>query len=192
MPTVYDEIVRCFLRLREPDIENAGSSIKDLMAQYDEYIKETGNNYKVFQSVKNFLFSLPSKKEAPIKVKNEYLDQYYPYYADALKSFLCILATIFNYNLKQPDLPSEKVKLYAQRGYDRNFIVKDEAKLKKFLENFEEEYCFAEQEVRSVFEPPFSDIELKSLGFNNLCLHLKNMNISSSEEMIIFSDLLIM
>lgn len=171
-----------FLRLREPDIENAGSSIKDLMAQYDEYIKETGNNYKVFQSVKNFLFSLPSKKEAPIKVKNEYLDQYYPYYADALKSFLCILATIFNYNLKQPDLPSEKVKLYAQRGYDRNFIVKDEAKLKKFLENFEEEYCFAEQEVRSVFEPPFSDIELKSLGFNNLCLHLKNMNISSSEE----------
>lgn len=72
--------------------------------------------------------------------------------------------------------------VYAQRGYDRNFIVKDEAKLKKFLENFEEEYCFAEQEVRSVFEPPFSDIELKSLGFNNLCLHLKNMNISSSEE----------
>ena len=47
-----------FLRLREPDIENAGSSIKDLMAQYDEYIKETGNNYKVFQSVKNFLFNI--------------------------------------------------------------------------------------------------------------------------------------
>lgn len=50
-------------------------------------------------------------------VRNEYLDQYYPYYADALKAFLSILATIFNYNLKQPNLPPERLKLYEKRGY---------------------------------------------------------------------------
>lgn len=173
-----------FLRLRNPDIEKVGSSIKNLIAHYDEYVKETGNDYETFQSVKEFLFSLPPKEEDPIMVRNEYLDQYYPYYADALKAFLSILATIFNYNLKQPNLPPERLKLYEKRGYSRNFIANDESKLKTFLADFEKEYCFAKQEPYLTFENPCADIELKSLGFNNLCLHIKDMKITSGDEHI--------
>ena len=173
---------KVFLTLKNHNIENVGNSIKNLMACYDEYVEETGNDCKAFQSVKEFLFSLPSKKESPITIKNEYLDQYYSYYADALKTFLSILATIFNYNLKQPTLSSKELKIFEKKGYTRNFIANNEIKLKKFLADFDEEYCFAKQEPCTGFIHNYADIELKSLGFNNLCLHLKNMKIGSSEE----------
>ena len=75
-----------------------GSSILELIKCYEK-LDNKENPFKKtdLDSLTNFLLRLPTK----ICIQSQYLDQYAPYYANALRLFLSVLTTIFNLDLKQ-------------------------------------------------------------------------------------------
>lgn len=99
------------------DAKNAGTSIKELVKCY----KELNNNLfdkKDLDDLTDFLLRLPTE----IRIQSQYLDQYAPYYANALNFFLSILTTVFNTDLKQP-------KPQALSGFSEEIINTDKKDL---------------------------------------------------------------
>ncbi|MCM1295459.1 MAG: hypothetical protein NC311_07935 [Muribaculaceae bacterium] len=83
------------------DTKNAGSSILELIKCYENLEnREIPFKKKDLDSLTNFFLRLPTRDKDLIRVQSPYLDQYAPYYANALKFFLSVLTTIFNLALK--------------------------------------------------------------------------------------------
>ena len=158
--------------------KNVGSSIKELLKCY-EGLKDK-DNQKDLVSLTSFLLSLPAK----ICINSEYLDQYAPYYANALRFFLSILATAFNINLKQP-----KPKVLS--GFNEEIINTDKARFNEWFDKFEKEYTFEVPAIQKDFNASSDYVSVTTESFNNLKIHFKDIQFYAESTFQTITDMLL-
>lgn len=164
------------------DIKNIGSSIKELITCYEEKIKSGLIEEKRFEILKNFLLSIPSKQTGTISISDNYLDQYAKYYANGLRHFLSLLATIFNTDIEQPK---------QKTGYDIELYNNDKKRFNEWFDKFENEYEFEEPKIQIDFPQNNPHIHIETESFNNIKLHLKDINFENDDAFSTINDLLL-
>ena len=155
----------------KPNTKNVGSSIKELIECYDN------DDKKEFDAIKDFLLRLPTN----ICIKSKYLDQYAPYYTNALKFLLSVLATIFNADIKQP-------KLKAFSGFREEIINTDKKRFNEWFDMFESEYSFETPNVQKDFIYS-ANVSVTAESFNNLKVHFKDIDFYAESSFQTITDL---
>ncbi|MCM1296227.1 MAG: hypothetical protein NC311_11855 [Muribaculaceae bacterium] len=153
----------------QPDIANAGDSIKELITCYEEKIKECTVQTKEFETLKNFLLKIPSKPKGTIRINQNYLDQYASYYADALRCFLSVLTTVFHTYLEQP-------KPQILTGFQEEIINTNQQRFNAWFDKFETEYEFETPATQIEFSQKNPHIHIEIENFNSLKVHFKDVN----------------
>lgn len=159
------------------DAKNAGNSIKELVKCY----KELNNNLfdkKDLDDLTDFLLRLPTE----IRIQSQYLDQYAPYYANALKFFLSVLTTIFNIGLKQP-------KPQALSGFSEEIINTDKRRFDDWFDRFENEYTYENPTVQKDFNDCSAHIYVSAESFNNLKVYFKDIEFYAENVFQTITDL---
>lgn len=163
------------------EANNAGSSILELIKCYEKLDnKENPFKKKDLDSLTNFLLRLPTK----ICVQNQYLDQYAPYYANALRFFLSVLTTIFNLDVKQPT-PN------TFTGFKEEITNTDNKRFNDWFNRFEIEYAFETPVVQKDFDVNSSYISVTAESFNNLKIYFKDIEFCAENTFQTITDLLL-
>lgn len=155
----------------KPNTKNVGNSIKELIKCYDNADK------KEFEAIEDFLLRLPNN----ICIKSKYLDQYAPYYANALKFLLSVLTTIFNADIKQP-----KPKAFS--GFREEIINTDKKRFNEWFDMFESEYSFETPNVQKDFVYA-AHVSVTVESFNNLKVHFKDIDFYAESSFQTITDL---
>lgn len=155
----------------KPNTKNVGSSIKELVKCYDSADK------KEFEAIEDFLLRLSNN----ICIKSKYLDQYAPYYANALKFLLSILATIFNTDIKQP-----KPKIFS--GFREEIINTDKKRFNEWFDRFESEYSLETPTIQKDFVYT-AHVSVTAENFNNLKVHFKDIDFYAESSFQTITDL---
>lgn len=158
------------------DAKNAGSSIKELVKCYEEL--ENKDNKKDLANLTNFLLRLPTK----ICVTGDYLDQYAPFYANALKFLLSVLATIFNAKLKQP-------KPRALSGFNEEIINTNKTRFNELFDKFENEYTFEVPSIQNNFDTSLDYISVTAESFNNIKIQFNGIDFYAEDSFQTITDL---
>lgn len=166
----------------QPDINNAGSSIKELIACYEDKAKEEIFPTKGFDTLKKFLLRIPSKTKGTIRINQNYLDQYATYYADALRCFLSVLTTVFNTYLEQPEPRS-------LTGFQEEIINTDKQRFNEWFDKFETEYEFETPVVETKFSENIPYLHIEIENFNSLKVHFKDITFYAENTFNTVNDL---
>ena len=163
------------------DIKNTGSAIIELVNCYKELNnKENLFKKKDLDALINFLLRLPKL----IYVQSQYLDQYAPYYANALRFFLSILTTVFNADLKQP-----KPNVFT--GFKEEIINTDSNRFNDWFDRFEAEYAYEIPKVQKEFNVSSPYISITAESFNNLKIRFKDIDFYAENTFQTITDLLL-
>lgn len=159
------------------DAKNAGTSIKELVKCYKE-LKNNLFDKKDLDDLTDFLLRLPTE----IRIQSQYLDQYAPYYANALKFFLSVLTTVFNTDLKQP-------KPQALSGFSEEIINTDKRRFDDWFDRFESEYTYENSVVQKDFNDCSAHIYVSAESFNNLKVYFKDIEFYAENTFQTITDL---